>query len=34
MKNYIRFIEEKTGAKVVIISLGASREDTKLLGRF
>ncbi len=33
MKKYIKFIEEKTGARVVIISLGASREDTKLLGR-
>ena len=34
MKEYIKFIENKTGAKVAIISLGATREDTKLLRRF
>ncbi len=34
MRKYIRFIEEKTGTKVVVISLGASREDTKLLRKF
>jgi len=31
MKKYISFIERNTGAKVTIISLGASREDTKVL---
>lgn len=31
MKSYISFIEKYTGAKVAILSLGASREDTKVL---
>lgn len=34
MKKYIKFIEQRTGARVVVLSLGASREDTKLLRRF
>ncbi|MGC8663135.1 MAG: adenylosuccinate synthase [Thermoplasmata archaeon] len=31
MKKYIDYIEKYTGTKVVIVSLGASREDTKVL---